>query len=192
MYKRSVDDPDGVVECPVGRLPRQCVLIGGGAQRLQPVEQEDEHAHHGDGGSDAGPHGQVEGCEEREDVDLLFRLPQQDADAIIQVALAEVHHVLPLGRDGDGRHGQVGSLGEEAANVSIHTMTRSAGSLSTSSRINICRPSGLKPLWLFSVTLYVLVCDTPNLTLGSATSTTTHCCLEFVFVSFLSHSDTRY
>lgn len=111
MHKCSVNDPDGVVERPVGGLARRRVLIGGGAQRLQPVEQENEHAHHGDGGGDAGPHGQVEGREEREDVDLLLRLPQQDADAVIQVALAEVHHVLPLGRDGDGRHGQVGSLG---------------------------------------------------------------------------------
>lgn len=111
MYKRSVNDPDGVVERSVGGLTRRRILIGGGPQRLQPVEQENEHAHHGDGGSDAGPHGQVEGREEREDVDLLLRLPQQDADAVIQVALAEVHHVLPLGRDGDGRHGQVGSLG---------------------------------------------------------------------------------
>lgn len=119
MYKRSVNDPDGVVERPVGGLTRRRILIGRGAQRLQPVEQENEHAHHGDGGSDAGPHGQVEGREEREDVDLLLRLPQQDADAVIQVALAEVHHVLPLRRDGDGRHGQVGSLGEEAARVSV-------------------------------------------------------------------------
>lgn len=119
MDKRPVNNPDGVVERPVGGLARRRILIGRGAQRLQPVEQEDEHAHHGDGGRDARPHGQVERREEREDVDLLLWLPQKDAHAVIQVALAEVHHVLSLWRDGDGRHGQVGSLGEEAARVSV-------------------------------------------------------------------------
>lgn len=73
-----------------------------GAQRLQPVEQEDENSHHGDSRSDAGPDGQVEGGEQREDVDLFLGFPQQDADAVVEVTLAEVHHVLPLRRDGDG------------------------------------------------------------------------------------------
>lgn len=110
MYERSVDDPDGAVQSAVGGLARRRVLVGGRAQRLQPVEQEDEHSHHRDRRRDARPHGEVERREKREDVDLLFRFPQQDADAVVQVALAEVHHVLPLRRDGDGRHRQVGSL----------------------------------------------------------------------------------
>lgn len=60
MYKRSINDPDGAVQRAVGWLSRRCVLVGGGAQRLQPVQQEDEHAHHGDRCSDACPHGGVE------------------------------------------------------------------------------------------------------------------------------------
>jgi len=130
--ERPVDDPHGAVQGarpPGGGVARRCVL--GGAQRLQPVEQEDEHAHHGDGGGDAGPDGEVEGREQGEDVDLLLGLPQQDAHAVVQVALAEVHHVLPLRRDGDGRHRQVGSLGEEAkggvgqSGTSIHVLSSS-------------------------------------------------------------------
>lgn len=117
LYERSVHDPDGAVQGArahaVGGLAWRCILGRGGAQRLQPVEQEDEDSHHGDGRGDAGPDGEVEGRKQREDVDLLFRLPQQDADAVVQVALAEVHHVLSLRCDGDGGHRQVGSLGEE-------------------------------------------------------------------------------
>ena len=113
MYKRSVNDPDGAVQSPgphaVGGLARRCILVGG-AQRLQPVEQEDEHSHHGDGGGDTRPDGEVKRSEQREDVDLLFGFSQQDADAVVQVTLAEVDHVLPLRRDGDGWHRQVGSL----------------------------------------------------------------------------------
>lgn len=109
MDERSVNDPDGAVQRAVGGLSwRQ--LVRGGPQCLQPVEQEDEDSHHGDGGSDACPHGEVEGREQREDVDLLLGFAQQDANAVVQVALAEVHHVLPLGCDGDGGHRQVGSL----------------------------------------------------------------------------------
>lgn len=80
---------------------------------MQPVEQEDEHAHHGDGCRDAGPDGEVEGREQGEDVDLFFRFSQQDAHAVVQVALAEVDDVLALWCDGDGRHRQVSSLEEE-------------------------------------------------------------------------------
>lgn len=104
MNEGAVDDPDGAVQSAAGGLG------GGGAQRLQPVEQEDQHAHHGDGRGDARPHGEVEGREQGEDVDLFLGFAQQDADAVVQVALAEVHHVLPLRRDGDGRHRQVGFL----------------------------------------------------------------------------------
>ena len=126
LYERSVDDPDGGVQRPGAhrRLAWWCILGngwggggggggGGGAQRLQPVEEENEHPDDGDGGGNAGPHGQVKGRKEREDVDLLLGLADQDAHAIVQVALTEVHHVLPLGGDGDGRHGQVRSLERE-------------------------------------------------------------------------------
>lgn len=85
-----------------GRLAGWWILCGGRAKRLQPVEQEDKHSHHGDRCSNAGPHGQVEGCKEGEDVDLLLRFPEQDADAVVQVTFAEVHYVLPLRCDGDG------------------------------------------------------------------------------------------
>lgn len=132
MYERSVNDPDGAVQrarphAAVGGLSRRCILGGGGAQRLQPVEQEDEHAHHGDGGGDAGPDGEVERSEQREDVDLLLGFLQQDAHAVVQVTLAEVDHVLPLRRDGDGRHRQVGSLGEEGE---VRTATQDFSSTS--------------------------------------------------------------
>lgn len=114
MHERSVNDPDGAVQSSrphaTGGLAWWCILGRRGAQRLQPVEQEDEHSHHGDGGGDARPHGEVERSKEREDVDLLLRFPQQDAHAVVQVTLAEVDHVLPLRCDGDGRHGEVGSL----------------------------------------------------------------------------------
>lgn len=106
MNKCSVDDPDGAVQGSVGVKH----VLTGGAQRMQPIEEEDEHAHDGDGGSDACPHGQVKRGEQREDVDLLLGLPQQDADAVVQVTLAEVNHVLTLRRDGDGRHRKVRSL----------------------------------------------------------------------------------
>lgn len=106
MYKRSINDPDGAVQRPgphaVGGLARRCVLVGGGAQRLQPVEQKDEHAHHGDRGGDTRPDGEVKRSEQREDVDLFFWFSQQDAYTVVQVTLAEVDHVLPLRRDGDG------------------------------------------------------------------------------------------
>lgn len=119
LHERSVNDPDGAVQGArprsVSRLTGRCIL-GRGAQRLQSVEEEYEHSHHGDCGGDAGPDGEVEGREQREDVDLLFGLSEQDADAVVQVALAEIDHVLPFRRDGDGGHRQVRSLqgeGEE-------------------------------------------------------------------------------
>lgn len=106
MNKGSVHDPDGAMQGSVGMKH----VLTRGTERLEPVEEEDENAHDGDGGSDARPHGQVKWREQREDVDLLFGLPQQDADAVVQVAFAEVDHVLALWRDGDGGHGQVCSL----------------------------------------------------------------------------------
>lgn len=86
---------------------RRLVLVPEG---LDPRQQEDEYPDHGDGRGNAGPHGQVKGREEREDVDLLLRLAQQNAHGVVHVALAEVHHVLPLRRDGDGRHRHIRSL----------------------------------------------------------------------------------
>lgn len=76
LDKRSVDDPDGAVQSARPHAARWLagwwVLRGGRAQRLQPVEQEDEHSHHGDRCSDAGPDGEVKGREEGEDVDLFL------------------------------------------------------------------------------------------------------------------------
>lgn len=106
MNEGSVHDPDGAVQGSVGMEH----VLTGGAQRLQPVEEEDEHAHDGDGGGDARPHGQVERGEQGEDVDLFLGLPQQDAHAVVQVTFAEVHNILALRRDGDGGHREVRSL----------------------------------------------------------------------------------
>lgn len=106
MNECSVHYPDGAVQSSVGVEH----VLSGGAQRLQPVEEEDEHAHNGDGGGDARPHSQVERGEKREDVDLLLWLPQQDAHAIVQVTFAEVNNILALWCDGDGGHRQVCSL----------------------------------------------------------------------------------
>lgn len=100
----------------ITRLTRRCTL-GGGAQRLQPVEEEYEHSHHRDRSGDAGPHSEVERCKQREDVDLLFGLSQQDTDTVVEVTLAKIHNVLPFWCDGDGRHRQVGSLQEEGEDM---------------------------------------------------------------------------
>lgn len=86
MHKCSINYPDCTVQTARsngGGLPRWRILGSGGAQRLQPVEQEDEDPHYGDGGSDAGPDGEVKWCKQREDIDLLLRLPQQDAHTVI-------------------------------------------------------------------------------------------------------------
>lgn len=83
---------------------------GGGVQSLQPVQQEDEHPHHRDGSGNAGPDSKVKRCKQGEDVDLLFRFSHQDAHSVVQVTLAEVHHILPLWSDGYGWHSQVGPL----------------------------------------------------------------------------------
>lgn len=85
-----------------------CTVLA--ARRLDAPEQEDHDAHHGDGGGDAGPHRQVKRCQQREDVDLIFRLAHQDPHRVVQVAFAEVDHALTLRSDGDGRHGEVSSL----------------------------------------------------------------------------------
>lgn len=106
MNERSVHYPNGAVQCSVGVEH----VLSGGAQRLQPVEEEDEHAHNRDGGGDARPHSQVKRGEKREDVDLLLWLPQQNAHTVVQVTFAEVNNVLALRCDGDGGHRQVCSL----------------------------------------------------------------------------------
>lgn len=79
MNESSIHNPDGTVQGSVGMKH----VLTGGTEGLQPVEEEDENAHDGDGGSDARPHGQVKWSEQREDVDLLFGLAQQDADAVV-------------------------------------------------------------------------------------------------------------
>lgn len=86
----------------ISKMAWWCILGGRGAQSLQPVEQEDEDSHYWDGSSNAGPYCQVEGGEQGEDVDLLLRLSQKDANAVVKVTLAEVDHVFPLWCDGDG------------------------------------------------------------------------------------------
>lgn len=69
---------------------------------MQAVEEEDEDSDDGDGRGDAGPDGRLERRQQGEDVHLLLGLSQQDAHTVVQVALTEVHHVLPLRSDGDG------------------------------------------------------------------------------------------
>ena len=103
MHESSIHNPDGAVE-GAGHSARLlwCPWRILGTQRLHPAKQEDEEAHHGDGSGNAGPDSQVKGCEEREDVDLLLRLAEEDPHGVIHVALTEVHHVLPLRGDGDG------------------------------------------------------------------------------------------
>lgn len=79
MNEGSIHNPDGTVQGSVG-MKR---VLTGGTKGLQPVEEEDENAHDGDGCSNARPHGQVKWSKQREDVDFLFGLPQQDADAVV-------------------------------------------------------------------------------------------------------------
>lgn len=112
LYERPIDHPDGTVQ-GAGHSGARLVWSWRGVlvpEGLDPGQQKDEHSDHGDGSGNAGPHSQVKGCEEREDVDLLLWLAQQNAHGVVHVALAEVYHVLPLRRDGDGRHRHVRSL----------------------------------------------------------------------------------
>lgn len=141
LNKCSVNNPDCAVQRPrpytIGRLTRCSVLVGRRAQSLQSVKKKDQHCHHQDGGSDAGPHSQVKGSEEREDVDLLLGFFQQDPDAVVQVPFTEVHHILPLRSDGDGRHSQVCFLQQTKAITVRRPLVTEAGYRSDSG-VQVC------------------------------------------------------
>lgn len=110
LYKGSVDNPDGALEGGGhrGGLVSPWGILG--ADWLDAPQDEDHDPNHGDGGCDARPNGQIKGCQEREDIDLLLRLPHQNPHRVVQVALAEVHHTLPLWSYSDGWYCQVCSL----------------------------------------------------------------------------------
>lgn len=110
LDESPVDDPDGALQRGGDGGRRMAPGAAVAAHGLDAAQQEDHDAHHGDGSSDARPHGQVKGRQQREDVDLLLRLAHENPHRVVQVALAEVHHALALRRDGDGRDGQVGTL----------------------------------------------------------------------------------
>lgn len=75
LHEGSVDDPDGALKRGGGRRRRVGSGEGLRADRLDATQQEDHDPDHGDGGGNAGPHRQVEGRQEREDVDVFLRLP---------------------------------------------------------------------------------------------------------------------
>lgn len=108
LNERPVHNPNGTVKC----RGSGCTRLGGilGSHCLYSVQHKDEDTDDRDRRGDASPHRKVKGSKEGKDIDLLFRLLDEDAYGIIHVALAEVDDALPFWRDSDSRDGQVSSL----------------------------------------------------------------------------------
>lgn len=106
LYKRSVNEPHGVVQSCGGHGSH------GEAGRVEPVQQVHQDPNEEHGAGNACPQWQVEGCQAGKHVHRALSFAQQNAHGIVHVAHGKVHHALSLGCDGQGRESHVGSLRE--------------------------------------------------------------------------------
>lgn len=104
LHKGSVDKPHGVVES------RRCHGSHLKAWGVEPVEEVDQEPHQEHRASNAGPEGEVKGGQAGKHVHCLLCLAQQHAHRVVHVTCREVHHVLPVGGDGQGRDPYVSPL----------------------------------------------------------------------------------